>query len=947
MVGPFRSTSLMAVLICAMLLTLHARAEDPPADDASVARRRIDEAVARARGGSPPLPKAPTPADPSASAPAALPAPAPGPDPVPVPARTPPEKLPPDLVVARFSAEAAARQLEAKRRAEKSPAEAIELLDALSSDLGRQEMPADAREKIARRIERTKREIEEATGKRRGELALDKRNAEIERDIERRQAAGAAREERLAMLIEEYNDLMDARRFAEAEAVAKRAAKLAPDNPVVKQLLAQSQVIRRIDTQRSIEGEKQAAFLDVAEDAEKSSGGFVGPIEYPQMKDWADLTKNRSRLRADGRSRSSPAEAVILKKLSTPVTLSHGKPAPLSAVLDDLAKQAGIPIHLDPAGLEKTGARSETPVTITIDQPISLKSALKLVLEQFALDTIIRDEVLKVTAPELMKGDYVSRSYPVADLVIAVPNFSSDGLGITGALRDGYSRLSGGPSVSVQPGGPQIGVNGISANGGDAAVNPQALAQLRGGGGGGPVAGSTPSIPFGPPTVGGGQADFASLIELIQNTVAPQTWNTVGGQGAIQEFRTNLSIVVSQTQEVHEEIADLLEQLRRLQDLQVTIEVRFISLADTFFERIGVDFDFNIQTNTGEPLNMTAIPTQGNGSTSPYGVGIVPQPGSRSQTIGLDNTGNPGVALAPVPGGAIADPNNPNAQLLQRNFFSIPFRQNSYGAATVPQLPGLPDPATSAANFGFAILSDIEAYFLIQAAQGNTRSNIMQAPKVTLFNGQNAYVSDTRQRPFVTSVVPVVGDFAAAQQPVITVLSEGTAVNVQAVVSSDRRFVRLTLVPFFSSIGKVQEFQFEGTRSSKSKSSDEKSGVDGDAAVQGGGLGAGLTTGIRRDREQEFRSSGTTIQLPEFLFTTVTTTVSVPDGGTVLLGGIKKQREGRNEFGVPILSKVPYINRLFKNVGLGRTTDSLMLMVTPRIIIQEEEEQRLLGSESP
>ncbi len=929
MVGPFRSTPLMAGLFCAMLLTPHARAEDPPAE-ASAARQKIEEAIAKARGGSPPLPPAPAPADPAASAPAS--------------ARTPPEKLPPDLEAARFAAEAASRQLEAKRRSEKSPAEALEMLDALSADLGRHEMPADAREKIARRIERTKREIEEATGKRRGELALEKRNTEIEKDIERRQAAGAAREERLAMLIEEYNDLMDARRFAEAETVAKRAAKLAPDNPVVKQLLAQSQVIRRIETQRSIAGEKQAAFLDVAEDAEKSSGPFVGPIEYPQMKDWADLTKNRSRLRADGRSRSSPAEAVILKKLSTPVTLSHGKPAPLSAVLDDLAKQAGIPIHLDPAGLEKAGVRSDTTVTLTIDQPISLKSALKLVLEQHALDAIVRDEVLKVTAPELMKGDYISRSYPVADLVIAVPNFSSDGLGITGALRDGYSRLSGSPTVSVQPGGPQVGVNGISANGGDGSVNPQALAQVRGGG---PAAGSTPSIPFGPPTVGGGQADFASLIELIQNTVAPQTWNTVGGQGAIQEFRTNLSIVVSQTQEVHEEIADLLEQLRRLQDLQVTIEVRFISLNDTFFERIGVDFDFNIQTNTGEPLNMTAIPTQGNGSTSPYALGLAPQPGSRSQTIGLDNSGNPGVTLAPQQGGVIADPNNPNAVLPQRNFFSIPFRQNSYGGATVPQLPGLPDPTTTAANFGFAILSDIEAYFLIQAAQGNTRSNIMQAPKVTLFNGQNAFVSDTRQRPFVTSVVPVVGDFAAAQQPVITVLSEGTAVNVQAVVSSDRRFVRLTLVPFFSSIGKVQEFQFEGTRSSKSKSSDEKSGVDGDAAVQGTGLGAGLTTGLRNEREQEFRSSGTTIQLPEFLFTTVTTTVSVPDGGTVLLGGIKRQREGRNEFGVPILSKVPYINRLFKNVGLGRTTDSLMLMVTPRIIIQEEEEQRLLGNESP
>jgi len=44
---------------------------------------------------------------------------------------------------------------------------------------------------------------------------------------------------------------------------------------------------------------------------------------------------------------------------------------------------------------------------------------------------------------------------------------------------------------------------------------------------------------------------------------------------------------------------------------------------------------------------------------------------------------------------------------------------------------------------------------------------------------------------------------------------------------------------------------------------------------------------------------------------------------------------------VPLLSKVPYVNRLFRNVGIDRSTDSLMMMVTPRIIIQEEEEERL------
>jgi general secretion pathway protein D len=69
----------------------------------------------------------------------------------------------------------------------------------------------------------------------------------------------------------------------------------------------------------------------------------------------------------------------------------------------------------------------------------------------------------------------------------------------------------------------------------------------------------------------------------------------------------------------------------------------------------------------------------------------------------------------------------------------------------------------------------------------------------------------------------------------------------------------------------------------------------------------------------------------------------VPDGGTVLMGGLKRLSEGRNEFGPPVLSKIPYINRLFKNTGYGREAESLMIMVTPRIIINEEEELNQTG----
>ena len=83
--------------------------------------------------------------------------------------------------------------------------------------------------------------------------------------------------------------------------------------------------------------------------------------------------------------------------------------------------------------------------------------------------------------------------------------------------------------------------------------------------------------------------------------MSPATWDHNGGKGNIAASPTNLSLVVSQTQEVHEQIVDLLEQLRRMQDLQVTIEVRFITLSDSFFERIGVDFDFNIAKNIANP----------------------------------------------------------------------------------------------------------------------------------------------------------------------------------------------------------------------------------------------------------------------------------------------------------------------------------------------------------
>jgi hypothetical protein len=87
----------------------------------------------------------------------------------------------------------------------------------------------------------------------------------------------------------------------------------------------------------------------------------------------------------------------------------------------------------------------------------------------------------------------------------------------------------------------------------------------------------------------------------------------------------------------------------------------------------------------------------------------------------------------------------------------------------------------------------------------------------------------------------------------------------------------------------------------------------------------------------------TTVQLPTFNLTTASTTVTVPDRGTALLGGIDRMREGSVTRGVPMLSKVPGVNRLFTNRGIGREVGAMNMSVTPRIISLEEEELRQTG----
>jgi type IV pilus assembly protein PilQ len=61
------------------------------------------------------------------------------------------------------------------------------------------------------------------------------------------------------------------------------------------------------------------------------------------------------------------------------------------------------------------------------------------------------------------------------------------------------------------------------------------------------------------------------------------------------------------------------------------------------------------------------------------------------------------------------------------------------------------------------------------------------------------------------------------------------------------------------------------------------------------------------------------------------TKVTVPDGGTTVVGGALLDSESDDTFRTPGLSKVPLLGNLFKRKAVGRTTNEILFFITPRV----------------
>ncbi|HTU19011.1 MAG TPA: hypothetical protein VMG10_13200, partial [Gemmataceae bacterium] len=712
---------------------------------------------------------------------------------------------------------------------------------------------------------------------------FDPKSREVKRELARAKNAEQVKQKNIQQLMKQFNDLLKEAKYPEAEMVALRVKELDPDNAMATAAVAMARLQRNHNDYMSRRDRKEVMFVEALEDTEDigEPGVLTKGIIFSKDKKQLDTIRSRKTLEGFPTPRKTAAERNIERRLTVPVSLSFSN-TPLRQVIEDIRGDQGINIFVDVPALEEKGVSLESPVTMHLDN-ISLKSGLKLLLDLVHLRYVISDDVLKITTEEQARGNLQQKVYQVTDLVIAVENFGQVGT----------------------PPDPQLGIQSVNQMMTTPTTPMTTMTGMQGGQPVGMPAGSSMANPASgfasDPRSSDGQwarkrteTHEDMLIKLITNTIAPRSWAEQGGPGTIDFHPLTMALVISQTPDIQDQVQDLLNALRRLIDQEVAVEVKFISIAEDFFERIGVNFNMNIVNNSRQAINYQQQLTSGQFA----------QPG-------FINSFNPGNLISGLtPAGTLT------------NDLNIPITTSTYAQA-VPPFGGYPGiPGYGGLTLGLAFLSDIQVFLFMEAVQGDVRSNVMQAPKLTLFNGQTATISITDFQFFTLGVSVANGGFGQlVYNPLTTLFPLGITLTIQAVISGDRRFVRLSLTPSLANVvnGEVLLFPvvtpifplFDGT-------------ATGQPVVF-----------------TQF------VQQPHVTRVSVQTTVAVPDGGTVLMGGLKRLSEGRNEYGPPVISKIPYLSRLFRNIGYGRSAESLLIMVTPRIIIQAEEEEKQTGYVPP
>lgn len=206
--------------------------------------------------------------------------------------------------------------------------------------------------------------------------------------------------------------------------------------------------------------------------------------------------------------------------------------------------------------------------------------------------------------------------------------------------------------------------------------------------------------------------------------------------------------------------------------------------------------------------------------------------------------------------------------------------------------------ASGGLSFSWSYLNDLQLQMVLRAVSKSERREIVTSPKLLVFNTARANLSVMNQVAYVQDFDVEIAQAASIADPIVDVVQDGVVLDVRPVVSADRRFIMMELRPTVATLKRpIKEIA--------------------------------TTLGSQ---------NAVTIQLPELDIQRVRTTVPMPDGATVMLGGLKVSEKQDLRSGIPIINDIPIVRFLFGRQGTYAANQKLLILVTATIVIPEERE---------
>jgi general secretion pathway protein D len=616
-------------------------------------------------------------------------------------------------------------------------------------------------------------------------------------------------------------------RFKEYEKVidsCKRILRLDPKHHLAKFLLkdARRQIL---DVQRT-----ELLKLDYEtrqqnqENLEISGIPWQDPFVFPDEDDWKIAKGRKKSLEVVLEDDPEPVRRIKAALNDSNLTFRFEE-TPLLEVVAFLRGAVGININVDPS--------IDTEMTIDLDvDKMRASDALKLVLEQTGLGQTYREQVLYITEREKARGSLIFQIYNVADILNKIRDFS----GPTLALKSTDDDEETGSGVSIES----------NEELDDTQLEPE------------------------------------DLIDLIKDSTGGEV---VWGELNSIEFDQGL-LFVNSPRELHVEIQDVLNNLRKDSDIFVMIEARFIDVTDDFLEDIGIDYRGlgavnNLGTPFGQILNLPGSAGTGGNQRVRNDLGFVRQ-------------GSPINDVTLIKG---QDRWAGRVQHIVDGFAGTISGERLGGGAQ--GLGGLTLQGTW--------LDPFQVNAIVRAVQEKSDVRQLTAPTVTAHNGQRVYVSVITQRAYIADYELVSGgtgfQIIEVADPVVATFQEGVILDVDPVISPDKKFVTLDVRPTMATLI--------------------------------GGVISTILISLGSFTNVAFEVP---IGVPRVALQQSFTSVTVPNGGTVLLGGFKSIAEQKFTSSMPMLQHVPLLKNLFRRKADLSERQSLVILLTAKIINPRSEE---------